>query len=107
MYLEFHFISDVLTLFRGSLVSLTYNSASEIYHGVASKRRIFHGRYMSTPWLSSPLIQTTFLNFHGRPPVVNYRRKLWHASDGGTFALDWLKTSDGNTNISHFLVIYM
>ncbi|CAI9266773.1 unnamed protein product [Lactuca saligna] len=93
-FLEFHFFHDVLTLFRGSPVSLTYNSASEIYHGVASKCRLLHGRYMATPWLSSPHIQTTFLNFHGRPPAVSYRRKLFHASDGGTFALDWLKSSD-------------
>ncbi|KAF5818327.1 putative alcohol O-acetyltransferase [Helianthus annuus] len=90
-FLEFHFLD---TLFRGSPVSLTYNSASEIYHGVASKCRLLHGRYMPTPWLSSPHIQTAFLNFHGRPPLVDYTRKLFHASDGGTFALDWLKSCD-------------
>lgn len=27
-----------------------------------------------------------------------YCRKLFHASDGGTFALDWLLSADGNTN---------
>ncbi|MFS7895507.1 hypothetical protein Hanom_Chr00s002950g01707261 [Helianthus anomalus] len=95
-FLEFHFLD---TLFRGSPVSLTYNSASEIYHGVASKCRLLHGRYMPTPWLSSPHIQTAFLNFHGRPPLVDYTRKLFHASDGGTFALDWLKSSDGNSSL--------
>ncbi|KAD6119377.1 hypothetical protein E3N88_10648 [Mikania micrantha] len=93
-FLDFHFIHDAFTLFRGSPVSLTYNSASEVYHGVASKCRLLHGRYMATPWLSSPHVQTTFLNFHGRPPAVEYRRKLFHASDGGTFALDWLKSCD-------------
>ncbi|KAK9073176.1 hypothetical protein SSX86_007500 [Deinandra increscens subsp. villosa] len=93
-FLEFHFIHDAFTLFRGSPVSLTYNSASEVYHGVASKCRLLHGRYMATPWLSSPHVQTAFLNFHGRPPAVDYRRKLFHASDGGTFAMDWLKSCD-------------
>ncbi|KAI3807541.1 hypothetical protein L1987_23471 [Smallanthus sonchifolius] len=93
-FLEFHFLHDAFTLFRGSPVSLTYNPASEIYHGVASKCRLLHGRYMATPWLSSPHVQTAFLNFHGRPPAVDYTRKLFHASDGGTFAMDWLKSCD-------------
>lgn len=45
-FLEFHFLHDVVfTLYRGSPVSLTYNSASEIYHGVASKCRYLHGRF--------------------------------------------------------------
>lgn len=93
-FLEFHFLEDVFTGFRGSPVSLTYNSCSEIYYGVVSKCRILHGRYMTTPWLSSPHIQTTFLNFFGRPPTFTYKRQLFHASDGGTFALDWLRNSD-------------
>lgn len=93
-FLEFHFVEDVFTLFRGSPVSLTYNSASDIYQGVVSKCHLLHGRYMATPWLSSPHIQTAFLNFFGRPPAVNYKRQLFHASDGGTFALDWLRSSD-------------
>ncbi|KAI3671710.1 hypothetical protein L1987_52143 [Smallanthus sonchifolius] len=93
-FLEFHFLNDAFTLFRGSPVTLTYNSASEIYHGVASNCRLLHGRYMATPWLSSPHVQTAFLNFNGRPPAVDYTRKLFHASDGGTFAMDWLKSCD-------------
>ena len=31
-------------------------------------------RYCATPWLSSPHVQTVFLNFNGRPPVFSYRR---------------------------------
>lgn len=33
-----------------------------------------------------------------------YCRKLFHASDGGTFALDWLLTADGNNN---FYVVHL
>ncbi|GMP79187.1 hypothetical protein CsSME_00034834 [Camellia sinensis var. sinensis] len=91
-FLEFHFFEDLV--FRGSPVTLTYNSCSEIYQGVASKCRILHGRYLTTPWLSSPHIQTTFLNFFGRPPAFCYRRQIFHTSDGGTIALDWLMSSD-------------
>ncbi|XP_047962700.1 embryogenesis-associated protein EMB8-like isoform X2 [Salvia hispanica] len=93
-FLEFHFFHDFLTGFRGAPISLTYNSSSEIYHGVVSKCPTLHGRYLATPWLSSPHIQTSFLNFFGRPPVFTYRRQMFHASDGGTFALDWLLHSD-------------
>ncbi|KAG5544653.1 hypothetical protein RHGRI_017178 [Rhododendron griersonianum] len=46
-FLEFHLLEDLLTGFRGSPVSLTYNSCSEIYEGVASKCKILHGRYMA------------------------------------------------------------
>ncbi|XP_058218065.1 embryogenesis-associated protein EMB8 isoform X3 [Rhododendron vialii] len=63
-FLEFHLLEDLLTGFRGSPVSLTYNSCSEIYEGVASKCKILHGRH------------------------------LFHASDGGTIALDWLLNTD-------------
>ncbi|KAI4388806.1 hypothetical protein MLD38_001103 [Melastoma candidum] len=56
--------------------------------------RVVHGRYLATPWLSSPHIQTVFLNFCGNPPNVSYRRQIFHASDGGTIALDWVNTSD-------------
>lgn len=45
-FLEFHLLEDLLTGFRGSPVSLTYNSCSEIYEGVASKCKILHGRYV-------------------------------------------------------------
>nr|GEZ83065.1 embryogenesis-associated protein EMB8-like [Tanacetum cinerariifolium] len=48
----------------------------------------------STPWLTSPHLQTTFLRFFGRPPVFNYRREVMSTSDGGIVALDWLARSD-------------
>ncbi|KAK6114770.1 hypothetical protein DH2020_007039 [Rehmannia glutinosa] len=93
-FLEFHFFQDIFTGFRGGPVFLTYNPNSEIYHGVVSKCRTLHGRYLATPWLSSPHFQTSFVNFFGRPPVFTYRRQMFHASDGGMFALDWLLHSD-------------
>ncbi|XP_057973313.1 embryogenesis-associated protein EMB8 isoform X2 [Malania oleifera] len=93
-FFEFHLFQDLIHGFRGSPVSLTFNSRSEIYDGVASKCRILHGRYLATPWLSNPHFQTAFLNFFGMPPAVSYRRQLFHASDGGTIALDWLMSSD-------------
>ncbi|KAI5312924.1 hypothetical protein L3X38_042098 [Prunus dulcis] len=79
---------------RGSPIGLTYNPSSPIYHGVVSKCRILHARYLATPWLSSPHFQTVFLSFFGRPPAFSYRRKLFNLSDGGTVALDWLLSSD-------------
>ncbi|XP_074263540.1 embryogenesis-associated protein EMB8-like [Silene latifolia] len=93
-FLEWHIISDILTGFRGHTVKLIYHPESEIYQGVVSKCRILHGRYLATPWLASPHIQTTFLNFFGRPPVFSYRRQIFRTSDGGTLALDWLLSSD-------------
>ncbi|CAB4289487.1 unnamed protein product [Prunus armeniaca] len=93
-FLEFHFLQDLFNGFRGSPVSLTYNPSSPIYHGVVSKCRILHARYLATPWLSSPHFQTVFLSFFGRPPAFSYRRKLFNLSDGGTVALDWLLSSD-------------
>ncbi|XP_051123773.1 embryogenesis-associated protein EMB8 [Andrographis paniculata] len=93
-FLELHFFQDLLTGFRGGPVSLTYNPSSDIYHGVVSKCKTLHGRYLATPWLSSPHFQTSFINFFGRPPAFTYRRQMFHASDGGTFALDWLLHSD-------------
>ncbi|KAL5558490.1 hypothetical protein UlMin_034701 [Ulmus minor] len=92
--LEFHFFEDVFTGFRGSPVVLTHHSSSDIYNGVISKCSILHGRYLATPWLSSPHIQTAFLDTFGRPPAFSYRRELFHAPDGGTIALDWLTSSD-------------
>ncbi|KAK2972661.1 hypothetical protein RJ640_003434 [Escallonia rubra] len=58
-FLEFHFFEDVVLGFRGSPVSLTFNSGSEIYQGVASKCRILHGSIQQVvsdsgvwdPWL--------------------------------------------------------
>ncbi|KAM6543119.1 hypothetical protein CsatB_007566 [Cannabis sativa] len=93
-FLEFHLFEDALTAFRGSPITLTYNSSAHIYNGVVSKCRILHGRYLATPWLSSPHIQTCFLNFFGRPPIFSYKRELFTAADGGTIALDWLRSSD-------------
>ncbi|RAL44270.1 hypothetical protein DM860_015630 [Cuscuta australis] len=93
-FLELHLLHDLLFGFRGDPVSLTYNPCSEIYHGVVSKCRVIHSRYLTTPWLSSPHLQTSFINFFGRPPVFTYRRQIFNASDGGTFALDWVLKSD-------------
>ncbi|KAH7685412.1 Alcohol O-acetyltransferase protein [Dioscorea alata] len=93
-FLEFHFLRDLVRGLRGDAVVLTYGSSCELYHDVVSKCRILHGRYLPTPWLSSPHFQTTFLNFFGRPPVVRYRRQLFSVRDGGTIALDWILASD-------------
>lgn len=43
-FLEFHFLEDVFSGFRGNPVSLTFNPRSQIYEGVVSKCRILHGR---------------------------------------------------------------
>ncbi|GAA0143581.1 serine protease [Lithospermum erythrorhizon] len=93
-FLEFHFFQDLFTAFRGSPVSLTYHSSSPIYHHIVSNCPILLGRHLTTPWLCSPHVQTTFINFFGRPPPFSYRREMFHASDGGTIALDWLTRSD-------------
>ncbi|XP_021300122.1 embryogenesis-associated protein EMB8 isoform X2 [Herrania umbratica] len=93
-FLEIHFFQDLFSGFRGAPVSLTSHPSSPIYNDVVSKCRILHGRYLATPWLSSPHFQTAFLNFFGNPPVFSYNRQLFHASDGGTIALDWLTSSD-------------
>ncbi|KAH7524926.1 hypothetical protein FEM48_Zijuj06G0171100 [Ziziphus jujuba var. spinosa] len=98
-FLEFHFFENLRTGLRGFPVVFTYNSSSDIYNAVVSKCRVLNGRYLPTPWISSPHFQTCFLNFFGRPPVFSYRRELFHASDGGTIALDWLSSSDGETRI--------
>ncbi|CAL5209270.1 unnamed protein product [Lathyrus oleraceus] len=98
-FLEIHFFEDLFTGFSGSAVDFTYNSSSEIYNAVVSKCRILHGRYSVTPWLSSPHLQTVFLNFFGRPPVFNYKRQLFTTSDGGTLALDWVTNSDDSSSV--------
>ncbi|KAL2477617.1 alpha/beta-hydrolase superfamily protein [Forsythia ovata] len=93
-FLEMHVLGDLLSGFKGQPVTLTYNSSSQVYHDVVSKCKILHGRYLSTPWLCSPHLQTGFLHFFGRPPFVNYKRQLYITSDGGTIALDWLMNVD-------------
>ncbi|OIV91391.1 hypothetical protein TanjilG_02009 [Lupinus angustifolius] len=93
-FIECHFLQDFFSGFTGSPVQLTYNSCSQIYHGVVSNCEILHGKYLTTPWLSTPHIQTCFLNFFGRPPRFNYKRELFTTPDGGTLALDWLMASD-------------
>ncbi|GAU15921.1 hypothetical protein TSUD_41440 [Trifolium subterraneum] len=92
-FLEIHFIQDLFTGFSGSSVDFTYNSSSEIYDAVVSKCRILHGKYSVTPWLSSPHLQTVFLNFFGNPPIFKYKRQLFNTPDGGTIALDWVMNS--------------
>ncbi|KAK6121345.1 hypothetical protein DH2020_044917 [Rehmannia glutinosa] len=85
-------LHDLLEL-RGQPVVLTFNPCSKVYSDVVSKCRILHGRYLSTPWLCSPHLQTVFLQYFGNPPVVNYRRQILTTSDGGTLALDWVKNA--------------
>ncbi|KAL1820568.1 hypothetical protein ACET3Z_015437 [Daucus carota] len=51
-------------------------------------------RYCATPWLSSPHLQTMLLEFVAKPPKFSYKREIFLSSDGGTFALDWLMSSD-------------
>ncbi|XP_010543285.1 PREDICTED: embryogenesis-associated protein EMB8-like [Tarenaya hassleriana] len=93
-FLEFHLFEDLILGRFSGRVNLTYNPDSPVYNGVVARCRILLGRYATTPWLSSPHIQTCFLNFFGRPPVFNYRRQIFRTSDGGTIALDWLTSSD-------------
>ncbi|KAL8114738.1 hypothetical protein AgCh_021559 [Apium graveolens] len=94
-FLEIHFFQDFFSGFRGQPVLLTFNSCSQLYQEVASKCQILHGRYLATPWLSSPHFQTVFLSFYGRAPSLRYKRELFITPDGGTIALDWAVNSDG------------
>ncbi|KAG2627290.1 hypothetical protein PVAP13_3KG123701 [Panicum virgatum] len=93
-FLELHFLGDLLRGLRGGRVALTFHPESQVYHRVASKCRSLHGRYLATPWLASPHLQTLFLSISGRPPSFTYRRQLYTVRDGGTIALDWLLASD-------------
>ncbi|KAL5226523.1 hypothetical protein ABZP36_014788 [Zizania latifolia] len=95
-FLELHVLGDLIRGFRGGRVELTFHPASEIYHRVASKCRSLHGRYLATPWLASPHLQTLFLGISGRPPSFTYKRQLYTVRDGGTIALDWLLAYDSN-----------
>ncbi|XP_022151798.1 phospholipase ABHD3 [Momordica charantia] len=92
-FFEIHFLHDFIRGFRGDRVSITA-SDPDFYQSVVSKCRILHGRYLSTPWLSSPHLQTIFLSIFGRPPPVSYKRQLFRVPDGGTIALDWLRSSE-------------
>ncbi|KAM3404288.1 hypothetical protein ACQJBY_007404 [Aegilops geniculata] len=93
-FLELHVLGDLLRGLRGGRVALTFHPDSQVYHRVAAKCRSLHGRYLATPWLASPHLQTLFLGIWGRPPSVTYRRQLYTVRDGGTIALDWLLASD-------------
>ncbi|XP_062207606.1 uncharacterized protein LOC133909265 isoform X2 [Phragmites australis] len=93
-FLELHVLGDLLRGFRGGRVDLTFHPDSEIYHRVASKCRSLHERYLATPWLASPHLQTLFLGISGKPPSFTYKRQLYTVRDGGTIALDWLLASD-------------
>lgn len=93
-FLEVHFLRDFFTGFSGDPVVLTCNLSSELYKMVAAKCQLLHGRFLPTPWLSSPHFQTCFLSFPWGAPPVTYRRHLFLTPDGGTLALDWLLHSD-------------
>ncbi|KAM3410675.1 hypothetical protein ACQJBY_002729 [Aegilops geniculata] len=99
-FLELHVLGDLLRGLRGGRVALTFHPDSQVYHRVAAKCRSLHGRYLATPWLASPHLQTLFLGIWGRPPSVTYRRQLYTVRDGGTIALDWLLASDSEDGSS-------
>ncbi|KAG6427271.1 hypothetical protein SASPL_111513 [Salvia splendens] len=92
-FLEIHFLQDLFTGFRGQPVVLNIDTCSQLYRDVVSKCKTLHGRYLSTPWLCSPNLQTTFLHYFGNPPAVSYKRHIFMTSDGGTLALDWVENA--------------
>ncbi|XP_071736855.1 embryogenesis-associated protein EMB8-like [Rutidosis leptorrhynchoides] len=92
--LEIHILQDFFAGFSGNSVSLTFNWSSDLYTEVVSKCHLLHGRYLATPWLSSPHLQTILLNVLVKTPSFTYKRDIFRTSDGGTIALDWLMHSD-------------
>ncbi|KAK3426106.1 hypothetical protein EUGRSUZ_F02631 [Eucalyptus grandis] len=100
-FLECHLLEDLVSRLRSSPPQFTFNSSSDVYAAVVSKCRILHGKYLATPWLASPHLQTVFLNFFGRPPSFSYRRQMFRTSDGGTIALDWVLSSDVSGGAFH------
>ncbi|KAH7557094.1 hypothetical protein JRO89_XS11G0045200 [Xanthoceras sorbifolium] len=75
-FLEIHFLHDhFFTAFRGDHVSLTYHSSFILYQSVVARCQLLHGRYLPTPWLSSPHLQTAFLSLFGRALDFTYKRK--------------------------------
>ncbi|GAB2224030.1 hypothetical protein Drorol1_Dr00004776 [Drosera rotundifolia] len=91
---ECHFIWDFITGIRGQSVSLTFDSFSLSSKEIVSNCPSLNKRYLVTPWLASPHLQTLFLTFVDKGPAFNYKRKIFHASDGGTIALDCLFSLD-------------
>ncbi|KAL6517769.1 hypothetical protein OROMI_033470 [Orobanche minor] len=100
-FMDIHFLEDLFSGFRGQPVTLTFNSSSQLYRDVVSKCGVLHGRYLSTPWLSSPHLQTIFVHYFGNPPAINYRRQVFTAPDGGTIALDWVINAKVNEPVVH------
>ncbi|GER54964.1 alpha/beta hydrolase domain containing protein 1 [Striga asiatica] len=100
-FLEIHILRDLFSGLRGQPVVLTFDPCSQLYRDVVSKCKTLHGRYLSTPWLSSPHLQTAFLYYFGNSPVVNYRRQIFMTSDGGTLALDWVKNANAKKQDYH------
>lgn len=71
-FIEFHFFEDLLTGFRGSPVSLTFNPRSHIYDAVVSKCSILHARFFSAFFVQN------FLDFIF--PGINFLQDLFSFS---------------------------